>query len=854
LSTLRAEQIRTVSGGFVLLVALFLLIAFVWHLFFTGVTDQSVVELHGPADGAGAHNPAGQLGASLANLFITQGFGVLMLTLPFYVAWLGWAVLDPAKFRSFLLWLPYWSGALIWGSTLFGFIDLAFGLKNPDLAGAVGMSMNEWLGWFIGLFGVALVLVFTASAFVIFQFNPRFRALPPLPPLPFSIRPLWDAVLAWRLPAFSGLGVSGKNNRDDDPATKTPPVAEPTVVAQGAAFTEPELNPPGFEVKLRRPAQPKGTGSGATPFYINNQPADEVLVAEFPPVAGSAAQPARPVPVTDPPLEIEIAPFSSEDQPLLEDFTNIVAKEPNLFVKDIPDEDQEIAGAHEAVGDWEVYDPTKDLSQYQYPTLDLLRSYENPNGISVNREELEANKGRILAVLRDFGIEITQIKATVGPTVTLYEIVPAAGIRINKIKNLEDDIALNLAALGIRIIAPMPGKGTIGIEIPNASPEVVSLRNVLATEKFRNTPMALPIALGRTISNEVFIADLAKMPHLLVAGATGQGKSVGLNCIIASLLYKKHPSQIKFVLIDPKKVEMTLYQSLEKHFLAKLPNYEDAIITDNKQVIHVLNSLCLEMDNRYQLLKEARVRALGEYNEKFVNRRLNPLKGHKYLPYIVLIIDELADLMMTAGKEIETPIARLAQLARAVGIHLVVATQRPSVNVITGTIKANFPVRLSYRVISKTDSRTILDTNGADQLIGRGDMLVNTGSELIRIQNAFIDTPEVEQLVQWIERQQGYAEPFYLPEIQDDTDTEKLGTPSKADLDSKFEEAARLIVENQLGSTSLIQRRMNLGYARAGRLMDQLEIAGIVGPNNGSKPREVYVHDLAELERILRTL
>jgi S-DNA-T family DNA segregation ATPase FtsK/SpoIIIE len=471
----------------------------------------------------------------------------------------------------------------------------------------------------------------------------------------------------------------------------------------------------------------------------------------------------------------------------------------------------------------------------------------------INQQELEANKNRIVDTLRNYNIEIEHIKATIGPTVTLYEIIPKPGVRISKIKNLEDDIALSLAALGIRIIAPMPGKGTIGIEVPNSSPEMVSMKSIIATEKFQKTEMDLPIALGKTISNEVYIADLAKMPHLLVAGATGQGKSVGINAILTSLLYKKHPAELKFVLVDPKKVELSLFKKIERHFLAKLPNEDDAIITDTKKVINTLNSLCIEMDQRYDLLKNAQVRNLKEYNSKFINRRLNPEEGHRFLPFIVLIVDEFADLMMTAGKEVETPIARLAQLARAVGIHLVIATQRPSVNIITGTIKANFPARLAFRVLSKVDSRTILDAGGADQLIGRGDMLLATGSDLIRIQCAFVDTPEVDQISDFIGSQRGYPSAFFLPEYVDESSE---GNPDfdLDDRDSMFEEAARLIVMHQQGSTSLIQRKLKLGYNRAGRIIDQLEAAGIVGPFEGSKAREVLYPDEYSLEQYLETL
>ncbi|MDF2438005.1 MAG: cell division protein FtsK [Bacteroidota bacterium] len=497
------------------------------------------------------------------------------------------------------------------------------------------------------------------------------------------------------------------------------------------------------------------------------------------------------------------------------------------------------------------YDPTLDLGHYQFPPLDLLENYGGSKDIVINTEELNANKDRILKTLSDYGIEIEKIKATVGPTVTLYEIIPAAGVRISKIKNLEDDIALSLSALGIRIIAPIPGKGTIGIEVPNQHAEMVPMRTILASEKFQNTSMDLPIALGKTISNETFIADLAKMPHLLMAGATGQGKSVGLNAILVSLLYKKHPSQIKFVLVDPKKVELTLFNKIERHFLAKLPDSAEAIITDTKKVVHTLNSLCIEMDQRYDLLKDAQVRNLKEYNAKFISRKLNPNNGHKFLPYIVLVVDEFADLIMTAGKEVETPIARLAQLARAIGIHLIIATQRPSVNIITGTIKANFPARIAFRVTSKIDSRTILDAGGADQLIGRGDMLLSTGNDLIRIQCAFVDTPEVDKICDFIGSQRSYPTAFMLPEYVDETGegSGKMDDPSERD--GLFNQAAEIVVSTQQGSASLLQRRLKLGYNRAGRIVDQLESAGIIGPFEGSKAREVLIKDMLSLEQFL---
>lgn len=525
-------------------------------------------------------------------------------------------------------------------------------------------------------------------------------------------------------------------------------------------------------------------------------------------------------------------------------------EEPTFIIEETKSDTDQVA--EQLVEKQGGYDPTLDLSNYKFPPLEILNEYETSR-VQVTQEELNQNKDKIIATLINFKIGISSIKATIGPTVTLYEIVPDAGIKISRIKNLEDDIALNLAALGIRIIAPIPGKGTIGIEVPNKNREMVSIRSVLSTERFQKTDKELPVALGKTIQNEVLVIDLTKMPHLLVAGATGQGKSVGLNVILTSLLYKRHPSQLKFVLVDPKKVEMSLFSKIERHYLAKLPNSEEAIITDTKKVVHTLNSLCIEMENRYEMLKDASAKNLKEYNQKFVARKLNPKEGHRFLPYIVLVIDELADLMMTAGKEVETPIARLAQLARAIGIHLVVATQRPSVNVITGVIKANFPARLSFRVTSKIDSRTILDTGGADQLIGQGDMLLSAGSDIIRLQSPFVDTPEIEKICDFIGEQRGYDSAYLLPEFEGDDE----GGPSSVDLserDALFEEAARLIVMHQTGSTSLVQRKLKLGYNRAGRLIDQLEAAGIVGPFEGSKAREVLVKDELSLEQLLNDL
>ncbi|MDB5236296.1 MAG: cell division protein FtsK [Hymenobacter sp.] len=597
----------------------------------------------------------------------------------------------------------------------------------------------------------------------------------------------------------------------------------------------------------------------------------------------AAAATVAPLAATGPAFSIEMptaesapsAPISSIPTPLsLADLADTDAPLPKPEKRELPDLTLTVPGRDDldpnagaaiaAVVDEDEdadamppgnYDPTLDLSRYQFPTLELLNDYGVAKA-QVTKEELEANKDRIVETLGHYGISIASIKATIGPTVTLYEIVPEAGVRISKIKALEDDIALSLAALGIRIIAPIPGKGTIGIEVPNTKKEMVSIRSVLGSEKFARSEMDLPIAFGRTITNEVFVAVLAKMPHLLMAGATGQGKSVGLNVILASLLYKRHPATLKFVLVDPKKVELSIFNKIERHYLAKLPDTDEAIITDTKKVVNTLNSLCMEMDRRYDLLKEAGCRNLKEYNVKFIERRLNPKKGHRFLPFIVLVIDELADLMMTAGKEVETPIARLAQLARAIGIHLIVATQRPSVNVITGIIKANFPCRISFKVTSKIDSRTILDTGGADQLIGQGDMLFSAGSDLIRVQCAFIDTPEVDRVCDFIGEQQGYSDAYLLPEVAGADGDAGSGNEEMdpTERDTMFEEAARCIVLHQQGSTSLLQRKLKLGYNRAGRLIDQLQHAGIVGPFEGSKARDVLIPDEYQLEQLLNSM
>ena len=550
-----------------------------------------------------------------------------------------------------------------------------------------------------------------------------------------------------------------------------------------------------------------------------------------------SSQPIKPKPIKNLDLQIKSEPIETEPE-----IEMVVAK----VSEELSEKDNL---ANKLVEDFGLFDPTLELGNYQFPPLDLLKKYDSES-ITINQEELEENKNKIVETLSNYSIGIASIKATIGPTVTLYEIVPNAGVRISKIKNLEDDIALSLAALGIRIIAPIPGKGTIGIEVPNKRPTVVSMLSAISSKKFQESQMELPIALGKTISNETFVVDLAKMPHLLMAGATGQGKSVGLNAVLTSLLYKKHPAEVKFVLVDPKKVELTLFNKIERHYLAKLPDTEEAIITDTHKVINTLNSLCIEMDNRYDLLKAAMVRNIKEYNEKFKKRKLNPNEGHQFLPYIVLVIDEFADLIMTAGKEVETPIARLAQLARAIGIHLIVATQRPSVNVITGIIKANFPSRIAFRVTSKIDSRTILDAPGADQLIGRGDMLYSAGNELIRIQCAFVDTPEVEKITDYIGSQKAYAQAYQLPEFIGEEGGTGLDNNIE-DRDKLFREAAEIIITAQQGSASLLQRKLKLGYNRAGRLIDQLEAAGIVGPFEGSKARQVLISDFTSLEQLL---
>jgi S-DNA-T family DNA segregation ATPase FtsK/SpoIIIE len=701
-------------------------------------------------------------------------------------------------------------------STCFAFVSAQAAFS---WGGALGEYSSSWLIKWVGNFGTGAILFVAGFSYFIWRFNPIFH-----------------------LPNFSFLLPKKKEeafiSEDNEEAVKQEWDLNQTANLQNVG---------GNKLKENRDAEgnliPTDVADGGKLFIdeLSLEEEENTNIAELEP---TLIEEEDEIPEVAPIVEVvptkkNIANFDGE---LLEDL--------DLEIKEGAEEAVIPAAAIGSLAT--KYDATLDLKNYKYPNINLLETHGSEK-IVQDPEELETHKNQIIATLKNYDISIQRIAATVGPTVTLYEIVPAPGVRISRIKNLEDDIALSLAALGIRIIAPIPGKGTIGIEVPNIRKSVVSMKTLLASEKFQTSQYSLPIAIGKKIDNENFIVDLASMPHLLMAGATGQGKSVGLNAILVSLLYKKHPSQLKFVLVDPKKVELSLYRVIEKHFLAKLPGEEDAIITDTKKVISTLNALCIEMDNRYDLLKEAGCRNIKEYNEKFTARKLNPEKGHQYLPFIVLVVDEFADLIMTAGKEVEMPIARLAQLARAVGIHLIIATQRPSVNIITGTIKANFPARIAFKVSSKIDSRTILDAGGAEQLIGKGDMLVSYNGEITRLQCAFVDTPEVDRVCNFIAEQKGYPQAFLLPEYTDEKDMDASGFNAN-DRDPLFEDAAKLIVNAQMGSTSLIQRRMKLGYNRAGRLMDQLESAGIVGASQGSKPREVLYKTDAELFDFLQNL
>lgn len=791
------ERTHKITGLFLILISVFLLIAFT-SFFFTWRNDQSMVtgswlDLLRFSDRR-VENWLGKMGAIASHQFMHNWFGIASFAFVLVSFLSGFRILFKADLLPLRKVLRYSTVILLYLPPALSFL---FSRHSEFLfmGGGIGFEINHWLTLTLGKAGTGFFLAFTGLAFIVVAFNPAFK-------LPFARK-------------------SKTSNADviED--------FEPGNIYKDETLEE-------------------------EPFIIHDDPyahRDEIEEKIQEPEIKKAPVPEIHIPVAELDLEVNTDDFPTLALEVEQTQPEKISTNDEIVVND------EEASLVEQLGE---YDPTLDLSSYQYPTLDLLQNYQSSRS-QMSREELmaelEANKKKIIETLGHYDIEIDKIKATVGPTVTLFEIVPKAGIRISKIKNLEDDIALSLAALGIRIIAPIPGKGTIGIEVPNQTPDIVSMRSVLASEKFTSSDMELPIGLGKTISNEVFVTDLAKMPHLLMAGATGQGKSVGLNAILVSLLYKKHPAQVKFILVDPKKVELTLFKTIERHFLAKLPGEEDAIITDTKKVVNTLNSLCIEMDNRYDLLKDAQVRNIREYNAKFISRKLNPNNGHRFLPYIVLVVDEFADLIMTAGKEIETPIARLAQLARAIGIHLIIATQRPSVNIITGTIKANFPARLAFRVTSKIDSRTILDAGGADQLIGRGDMLLSTGADLIRVQCAFVDTPEVDEITKFIGDQRGYPNPYMLPEyVGEGESSGGAGDIGSDDFDPLFDEAAHMVVQFQQGSASLLQRRLKLGYNRAGRLVDQLEAAGIIGPFEGSKAREVRCKDMASLEQLLKTL
>ena len=811
------ERTIKILGAVSLLVSLFLFVAFTSYLF-TWQEDQDMVQLWRTQlfslQDVKANNLLGYIGAFVAYQMMFNGFGIaayLFCTF-FFVLGVNLFFTKPI----FSLWrnVRYVLLGLLVLSTCFAYLT-----PNTTFSwgGALGEYSSGWLTKWVGTFGTGAILFIAGFSYIIWRFNPSFNV------------PNFDFLIPKKkAPEFV--------SEDREEAVKQEwdlnnPAPEEATIPTGNSLKE---NTSGVSVIMPEMDETdEALGELGPKLFI-----DELSLNEEP-----GEEKKTPLEADDNDVDEEA---DSDDEDL--DIDDELLEDLDLEINEVPKE--KIVAA---VGSLTTkYDATLDLKNYKYPHINLLETHGSEK-IVQDPEELETYKNQIIATLKNYDIAIQRISATVGPTVTLYEIVPAPGVRISRIKNLEDDIALSLAALGIRIIAPIPGKGTIGIEVPNIRKSIVSMKTLLASEKFVNSQHSLPIAIGKKIDNENFIVDLASMPHLLMAGATGQGKSVGLNAILVSLLYKKHPSQLKFVLVDPKKVELSLYRVIEKHFLAKLPGEEDAIITDTKKVINTLNALCIEMDNRYDLLKEAGCRNIKEYNEKFTSRKLNPEKGHQYLPFIVLVVDEFADLIMTAGKEVEMPIARLAQLARAVGIHLIIATQRPSVNIITGTIKANFPARIAFKVSSKIDSRTILDAGGAEQLIGKGDMLVSFNGEITRLQCAFVDTPEVDRVCNFIAEQKGYPEAFILPEYIDEKDLEASGFDA-GERDSLFEDAAKLIVSAQVGSTSFIQRRMKLGYNRAGRLMDQLESAGIVGPSQGSKPREVLYKSDAELYDFLQNL
>jgi S-DNA-T family DNA segregation ATPase FtsK/SpoIIIE len=846
---MRDPRVQKIMGIFTVLFSVFTLLACISFLF-SGEHDQRLVlgqyddQLH---PNEHYSNWMGKIGAHVAWFFMNKYFGVGAIFFPLIIFAIGWRIWWGRDL------LPFWKTIRLSALAMLFFplaIGFAFhhrveGLErtieiscNPNLVGGYGHLATLWCTFTLGWWGTLMLLLFTVGAFLIFNFNHQVEAA-------------WARFSEWWADM---LKPNPKDDEEDDeeptPLANAAPTAvrneiakpQETTIEVKTPIEEPEAPWQEKEVTFETEIQEEEQEEDEENQEVEEED-DEIEVQQ------EATQE----------LEMEIED-SEEDSTDVEPTRSTTGSGGSTTIQMDDDFSVEVKGGEEELSEQEIqrnieslgpFDPRLDLSRYSFPPVDLLKAHGG-QGPQIDKEELEENKNKIVQTLNHYKIEIAKIKASIGPTVTLYEIIPAPGVRISKIKNLEDDIALSLAALGIRIIAPIPGKGTIGIEVPNSKPDVVSMRSLVNSEKFQNAEMELPVVLGKTISNENFVVDLAKMPHLLMAGATGQGKSVGLNAILVSLLYKKHPAEIKFVLVDPKKVELTLFNKIERHFLAKLPNEADAIITDVQKVVRTLQSLCIEMDTRYELLKTAGCRNIKEYNGKFVARRLNPENGHRFLPYIVLVVDEFADLIMTAGREVETPIARLAQLARAIGIHLIIATQRPSVNIITGTIKANFPARIAFRVTSKIDSRTILDTGGAEQLIGRGDMLYSTGNDLIRLQCGFVDTPEVEEITDYIGNQQAYPTAFHLPEVVDENQLE-MGNFADEDRDELFEEAARIVVMTQQGSASMLQRKLKLGYNRAGRLVDQLEAAGIIGPFEGSKGRKVLFADEISLDQFLKS-
>lgn len=810
----QTDNLVFIAGVCVLCISVYLIISFVSNIF-TGRIDQSYVQYGSLTHAA---NYGGKLGAILSNYFMDTCFGFFSLLIPVFTLLVGIKWVAGYHIRLWK-WFLNFSIIMIWGSVFLSLItdvlpSKAINFFSFRLGGGHGDYVKNFLANNLGSLGAWIVVLATAVFYLMYLTSETVTIVR---------RMMHPQDYIKKLPR------KGSDEEEDEEQNIELELQESHVAATDEEAQLDE-NAPVIDLNKVDDEAANDEAERTTSIDLSTTPTSTTTTAS---TAGEAAE-----------LEIAVPEESAAHTDTKLDITAPVI------------DDKAHGKTVEEVLAQEPYDPRKDLRFYKFPTIPLLKHYED-NGPAIDMVEQNANKDRIINVLRNFGVEISSIKATIGPTITLYEVTPAPGVRINKIRNLEDDIALSLSALGIRIIAPIPGKGTIGIEVPNKNPRIVSMESIINTRKFQDSTFELPIALGKTITNEVFMVDLAKMPHLLVAGATGQGKSVGLNAIITSLLYKKHPAELKFVMIDPKKVEFSIYAPIERHFLAKIPDEnEDPIITDVTKVVQTLKSLCQLMDHRYDLLKKAKVRNIKEYNAKFKARQLPQALGHDFMPYIVVIIDEFGDLIMTAGKEVEMPIARIAQLARAVGIHMVIATQRPTTNIITGTIKANFPARMAFKVMSQIDSRTILDQSGANQLVGKGDMLFLCGNTPTRVQCAFVDTPEVEKINEFISEQQGYLEAFELPEPQmdDDGGGKGPGDLSGETLDSLFEEAARLVVVHQQGSTSLIQRKFSIGFNRAGRLMDQLERAGIVGPTRGSKPREVFCSDEVELDAKIEAL